>query len=298
MDMNYLVQRRINARKQYRRKVTVTIVLSIILVVLILVGLIKVIVDEKNAETNNPENGNNISAEATPGVSGGTSENEDNHSNGETEVPAQTGSETTPVPTKAPDPTKAPTPVPVLKKVAIDPGHGGDIDLGSVRPSEGLYEKNANLSIALYLKEELESRGYAVFMIRETDEAVDNKERPGMAKESGADIYVSIHLNSLEEDSDATRGAEAWYSDLHDNNSDVLAQYVIDELTKVIDTRNRGIKLSNGLIVLKYNELPACLVECGFMSSETERAKLFDAEYQKKIAEGIANGIEKFLPLE
>ena len=61
---------------------------------------------------------------------------------------------------------------------------------------------------------------------------------------------------------------------------------------------NRGIKLSNGLIVLKYNELPACLVECGFMSSETERAKLFDADYQKKIAEGIANGIEKFLPLE
>ena len=50
--------------------------------------------------------------------------------------------------------------------------------------------------------------------------------------------------------------------------------------------------------VLKYNELPACLVECGFMSSAPEREKLFDPEYQKKIAEGIANGIEKFLPLE
>jgi len=105
-------------------------------------------------------------------------------------------------------------------------------------------------------------------------------------------------LNSLEEDSDGTRGAETWYSDLRNDGSDVLAQCVIDELTKVIDTRNRGIKMSNNLVVLKYNELPACLVECGFMSSATERAKLFDAEYQKKIAEGIANGIEKFLPAE
>jgi N-acetylmuramoyl-L-alanine amidase len=52
------------------------------------------------------------------------------------------------------------------------------------------------------------------------------------------------------------------------------------------------------LVVLNSNELPACIVECGFMSSATERAKLFDTEYQKKIAEGIANGIKKFLPLE
>lgn len=298
MDMNYLVQRRINARKQYRRKVTVTIVLSVILVALILIGLIKVIVDEKKTETNPQGTGNNVSGELTPGASGTAGENGNDGENKGTQVQGQSGEEVTPAPTVTVAPTLTPTPTPVVKKVAIDPGHGGDIDLGSVRPSEGLYEKNANLNIALYLKAELENRGYAVYMIREADVAVENKERPGMAKENGADIYVSIHLNSLDEESDGTRGAETWYSDLHDNNSDVLAQYVIDELTKVIDTRNRGIKLSNGLVVLKYNELPACLVECGFMSSETERAKLFDEEYQKKIAEGIANGIEKFLPME
>ena len=161
-----------------------------------------------------------------------------------------------------------------------------------------MYEKNANLAIALYLKEELLARGYDVYMIREADVAVENEARPGLAKENGADIYVSIHLNSLDEESDGTRGAEVWYSNLRNDGSDTLAQNVVDELTKVIDTRNRGIKLSNNLIVLKYNELPACLVECGFMSSATERAKLFDSEYQKKIAEGIANGIEKFLPVE
>lgn len=297
MDSNYLIQRRINAQKKQRRKVTITIAVCAIVLVLIIVGLVKVILDDKSEKEGNGTT-NKVTENLTPGVPTGTPDNEagnagDNQiNNGESSV---NGTEVTTVPTMAP--TETPTPVPVAsKKVAIDPGHGGEIDLGSVR--DGLYEKNANLSIALFLKEELETRGYAVYMIRETDAAVDNKARPGMALESGADIYVSVHLNSLEEDSDATRGTEVWYSDLRNDGSDTLAQNVVDELTAVIGSRNRGIKMSNGLIVLKYNELPACLVECGFMSSETERALLFDAEYQKKIAKGIANGIEKFLPLE
>jgi len=290
MDMNYLVQRRKDAQKKYRRKVTITVAVGIILAALILIGLIKVIVDEKKAGEGNS---NTISEELTPGALNEAT------GNGRTENNGENNSEIMSTPTPTPEPTATPTPTPIpKKKVAVDPGHGGNVDFGSSRPAENQYEKHANLAIALYLKEELESRGYDVFMIRETDEEVDNKERPVMAKESGADIFVSIHLNSLEEDSDGTRGAETWYSDLRNDGSDVLAQYVIDELTKVVDTRNRGIKMSNNLVVLKYNELPACLVECGFMSSATERAKLFDAEYQKQIAIGIANGIEKFLPVE
>lgn len=296
MDMNYLVQRKINAQKKYRRKVTLTIALSVILLILIIIGLVKVVKDDKKEESGNNKSENQVSGELTPGIPTNAPVSENNGDTGEKTVDPQAPlGETEITPTAVPTETPASIPV-ASKKVAIDAGHGGDVDLGSVR--QGLFEKNANLAIALYLKAELESRGYEVYMIRETDAAVENKERPGMALESGADIYVSVHLNSLDEDSDATRGAEAWYSDLRNDGSDVLAQCVVDELTKVIDTRNRGIKLSNNLIVLKYNELPACLVECGFISSETERAKLFDPEYQKKIAEGIANGIEKFLPLE
>jgi len=283
MDSNYLVQRRINAQKKYRKKITLVIALSAILLVLIIVGLVKVIMDEKG-ENGNINNETQISEQVTPGVNSAT--DEEQQQTEENDIPEPTAT-----------PTVTPTPVP-KKKVAVDAGHGGEDDLGSSRPKEGLYEKDATLAISLFLKQELEDAGYAVYMIRESDIDVDKRDRVTLAKENGADIYVSIHLNSLEKDSDDTRGAETWYSDLHDNNSNVLAQYVVDELTSVIDTRNRGIKLSNNLIVLKYNELPACLVECGFMSSATERAKLFDSEYQKKIAEGIANGIEKFLPLE
>ena len=293
MDMNYLVQRRINARKAYRRKVIATIALSAILLVLIVVGLIKIIMDEKKAE--DAKQDTNVSENITPGLSGDNSGNTDNN------TPGTSGGENqgsivsaTPEPTPTEAPTPTPTPLPA-KLVAIDPGHGGE-DLGSTR--QRLYEKDANLAIALFLKKELEDAGYAVFMIRDTDVTVENKERPAAAIAAEADIYVSIHLNSLEADSDSTQGAEVWYADKRDDGSDTLAQYVIDELCKVIDTRNRGIKMSNNLIVLKYNEMPACLVECGFITSETERAKLFDPEYQQKVAEGIANGIKKYLALE
>ena len=295
MDMNYLVQRKINARKAYRRKVILTIALSAILLVLILVGLIKVIWDEKKAEENTGNKGTNVSENITPGVSGNNGEDSSGDAQGGA---AETPAPTEPAPTTAPQETFTPTPTPTplpSKTVAIDAGHGGE-DLGSTR--QGLYEKDANLAIALYLKQELEAAGYAVFMVREGDVYVENMDRPAAAIAAEADIYVSIHLNSLEADSDTTQGAEVWYADKRADGSDVLAQYVIDELCNVIDTRNRGIKLSNNLIVLKYNEMPACLVECGFITSATERAKLFDPDYQQKIAKGVANGIKKFLPLE
>ncbi len=295
MDMNYLVQRKINAQKQYRRKVIVTIVLSVVLVLLIVVGLVKVILDDKKTEEAGKNGADNRVENVTPGATIGAQkpENTDNKE----EIPAPTEAvAVTDRPTETPVPTPTPTPTPAKKKIAVDAGHGGD-DLGSTR--QGLYEKDANLAIALYLKSELETAGYEVFLVRDSDIRIDNEERPAAAIENKADLFVSVHLNSLEADSDATQGAETWYADLRNDGSDVLAQTVIDELTKVIDTRNRGIKLSNRLIVLKNPDMPpACLVECGFITSETERAKLFDPEYQQKIAKGICNGIKKFLPIE
>lgn len=300
MDMNYLVQRKINTRKAYRKKVTLTIVLGIILFLVILVGLIKVIADEKKSEKAGGNNGTQISENLTPEAANGNKTDsqdglaqDDTTQQGEAETPDNSAMvSVAPEPTDIPEPTGAPL---VSKKVVVDAGHGGD-DLGS--PRNGIYEKDANLAIALYLRDELKEAGYEVYMIREEDVAVENKERPATAIAENADIYVSIHLNSLDTDNDATQGAEVWYSDLRNDGSDVLAQCVVDELTAFVGMKNRGIKLSNNLIVLKYNGMPACLVECGFISSETERARLFDAEYQQKVAKGIANGIKKYLPLE
>ena len=306
MDMNYLVQRKINAKKAYRKKVILTLVCSAVILALIVVGLIKVIMDEKNTEENNVNKGTNVSENITPGLNGNGEGSSDENGNEDVSVGNPNDiTETTPVPTEpvatvAPTatPTPTPTPTPVSKKlVVVDPGHGGH-DLGSPRPQLGIYEKEANLAIGLFLKKELEDAGYEVLMIREEDVFVENPSRPATAIEAGADAYVSIHLNSLEQETDGTQGTEVWYADMRNDGSDVLAQCVLEEVCKEAGSKNRGIKVSNNLIVLKYNGLPACLVECGFMSSPTELAKLFDSEYQQKLAKGIANGIKKFLPLE
>lgn len=308
MDMNYLVQKKVNAQKAYRRKIVLAVALTAILLLLVVVGLIKVIMDEKKAEENNKSTENNVSENVTPGVTqaapeedgGGTSEDngeKNTEQNGEPEAgTAEPAATATPSPTVTTEPTQSPTPTPVpKKKVAIDAGHGGN-DLGSTR--SGLYEKDANLAIAFYLQEMLLEAGYEVYMVRDTDVYVELVDRPAMAMESGADLFISIHLNSIDGDSDATRGTEVWYSDLRGEEGKVLAQYVVDEVVNSIGSKNRGIKLSNGLAVLKYSDVPTCLIECGFITSETERANLFDPEYQKKIAEGICNGIQKYLPVE
>lgn len=310
-ENKYQGQRRRSGKDPFQRKVIMAVSVAAVLLIMIVVGLVKVVLDEKKTgdtqqgisqtEGNEVPGQQNQAGMNISGDSQSTSENsetaEQTNAGVATETPAPTATAVptaTPVPTATATPTPTPTPVPA-PKVIIDPGHGGE-DLGSVK--SGLYEKNVNLEIALFLKEILIEKGYDVFMIRETDADVDNRTRPDTAVEQKGDVYVSIHQNSLETDSDGTRGSEVWYSDLRDDDSDVLAQYVVDELTAVTGAKNRGIKLSNGLIVLKYNGIPACLVECGFMSSETERAMLFTPEYQEKIAQGIANGIMKFLPLE
>lgn len=277
MDMNYLVQRRINAKKKYRRKVALTVTLGVVLLILIVVGLVKILMDEKQAGNNNKNMQSSVNIPAE-----------------ETNVPEVPEVQEVPAATATPTATPTPTPIPP-KKVAVDAGHGGD-DWGSTR--DGLYEKDANLAIALYLQQMLESAGYDVAMIRDGDVWVDKEDRPVLAQNANADIFVSIHLNSLEGDSDATRGFEVWYDDRREDGSDILAQNIADEMDKILDARNRGIKETGNLVVLKYNDMPAVLVECGFITSETERAMLFDSVYQEKLAEGIFNGIQKFLPQE
>mgnify|MGYP003306400279 CR=1 FL=1 len=279
MSSKYSPQKRKNARQNQRKNTIIVIAVAVIMVIFVLIGLAKVVSGGEEGGTNK-----NVNISATP--------NPQNEQTTGTPTPEPTiTQEATPTPTNTPTPTPTPGPI-----IAIDPGHGGEDDWGTTK---GVHrEKNINLAIALFLRDILEERGYRTYMIREDDSAVENKTRSGLAKENGASLYVSIHQNSLEEENDAGRGAEVWYCDLFDTRDAELAQCVLDELTAFVGMKSRGIKLSNKLIVLKENTLPACLVECGFMSSPTERELLLTEDYQKKIAEGIANGIQKFMPLE
>ena len=283
MSNMYSSQKRKNMRQNQQKKTGIVIAIAIVMAIFVLFGLTKGL---SGGEEQGKQGDVQISATPNP--------QEEKNTGTPTPVPTNTVVPTntpTPAPTNTPTPTPTPGPI-----IAIDPGHGGEKDWGTTKGEH--REKNINLAIALFLRDILEERGYRTYMIREDDSAVENSTRSGLAKENGASLYVSIHQNSLAEENDAGRGAEVWYCDLFDTNDAELAQCILDELTAFVGMKSRGIKLSNKLIVLRENTLPACLVECGFMSSPTEREMLLTEDYQKKIAEGIANGIQKFMPLE
>ena len=184
--------------------------------------------------------------------------------------------------------------------VAIDAGHGGK-DGGSVNRELNLEEADANLQIAFALRDALEAMGYDTFMTRETDltskTKLQNDDRNPMAEEAGADLFVSIHLNSTDNaNKENIQGIEVWYCNERKDGSKTFASYVATELVAATGAKKRDNQVGNNLIVLNSSNIPAILVECGFISSNAEATKLFDPEYQKLVAQGIANGIYRFRP--
>jgi len=205
--------------------------------------------------------------------------------------------------------------------VVIDPGHGGS-DPGAVHG--GVTEASLNLAIARRLATELESRGYRVTMTRWTDSNVHSgpnratwrwdsssntfkygmwpvntatdRRRQGLqarcdiANRVGADLFVSIHNNAA--GSSAAHGAES-YRAPNDPLGNRFAADLQAELIAATKANNRGVK-TGAFYVLRWSNMPAVLVEAGFMTNSAELSKLRTASYQRQIARGLANGIDRF----
>lgn len=175
-------------------------------------------------------------------------------------------------------------------KVCIDPGHGGS-DPGATNGSK--HEAVATLAIAKKLGDQLKARGVQVVYTRTKDKSVTLGERCRIANADKVDAFVSIHLNSAA-NKDA-HGIETWRYEKVGATTKRLAEDVQTELIAVTGARNRGVKTTTTLYVLKHTVASAILVECGFISNREESLKLFTDSYQAKIAEGIAIGVIKAL---
>jgi len=178
------------------------------------------------------------------------------------------------------------------KIIVVDAGHGG-WDPGMV--SNKVEEKGINLSIAKKLQVFLEQGGATVVVTRLEDVALGDKKvndmhtRRIIANTSKADIFVSIHQNSY--DSSSVRCFQAFYFNESDN-SKKLAGCIQDRLKEFVNPGNKLSSKSNkNYFVLKQTEMPAVLVECGFLTNAGERGMLTTDEYQEKIAWGIYLGI-------
>ena len=183
------------------------------------------------------------------------------------------------------------------KVIVVDAGNGG-LDQGTVY--KDIYEKNINLSIAKYLEYELNTMGATVILTRNNDNDLSNgvkyhrkktdfDNRIKIINDDYVDMYISIHLNYLS--NSKYYGPQVFYN----NDNKELAMIIQDELNK-ISTSNRSIKQipSNTYMYKKLNK-KGVLIECGFLSNNSERNKLINKEYQQMLANTITKGIIKYL---
>lgn len=181
-------------------------------------------------------------------------------------------------------------------KIVIDAGHGGR-DPGAISKCE-TDEKDLNIGVARLLRDKLEREGYTVIMTRKGDEYVGLYDRPNIANESEAHVFVSIHANSSI-NTDA-RGIETLYAprDLTSVKFDAqypLAKAIHSELMKATTMEDRGIKQRPDLIVLKHTEMSAVLVELGFMSNLDDMRTMKTSAFREACAEGLYRGIKNYI---
>lgn len=189
--------------------------------------------------------------------------------------------------------------IPPFKKrvIVIDPGHGGD-DLGTQSTSKPRYkEKHLNLATAKMLAVFLEQMGYTIIMTRSDDSFLTLEKRAEIANKLKSDLFVSVHYNSAP--AKQADGIEVFYYREDANKervvaSKLLAQLVLNQVLEQTDAKSRGVKHGD-LSVIRNTKMPAILVEGGFLTNDEEMDKLKDPNYLKRIAWGIAQGIQCYL---
>jgi len=219
-----------------------------------------------------------------------------------------------------------------IKTIVIDAGHGGK-DVGAVGRRIHIREKEKALYLARKLKGVLEDAGIRVIMTRDNDTFVSLQKRAEIANKSGADLFMSVHLNASR--SRMMRGFECYYlSNATDDNaraleafenaslrlndtaslehskpldktlwdmtltenrleSAQLANYICESIDKDILMADRGIR-SARFYVLKYTRMPSVLVEAGYISNKYEELKLKDAAFLDRIANAVGEGILRY----
>ena len=197
------------------------------------------------------------------------------------------------------------------KTIVIDSGHnaGGDFGCKSTLNGVDYIETDLNMQVAVKLKSALESKGFNVVMTREEgsveklEETASLNKRVDIANKTNACLYISIHHNSF--DSPNAYGVETYYS-VKDKTEDYgstkldpnrmeeskkMAKLINDALANAVGAFNRGAKADtdNGLRVLRNTNMPAVLIEMGFLTNEKEAKRCADSEYQQKAANAIAD---------
>lgn len=195
----------------------------------------------------------------------------------------------------------------VVRRVMIDPGHGGKDRGASGKLS---HEKDIVLNVGLKLSKELRSRGYEVYMTRTKDSFPTLSQRSALAKRVRADLFISIHTNSA---TPAAKGLETFVlapkntastsgktkrkkltdANYYDKQSLRLGFEIHRSAVAASKATDRGVKHAQ-FSVLDKSPCPAALIELGFISNRTEENRLRSSSYQNKLVKGIADGVCRY----
>ena len=176
--------------------------------------------------------------------------------------------------------------------VVIDAGHGGR-DPGAI--CEGVHEADVNLEVANRVADLIEAdERFDIRMTRTLDIYVTLESRIAVANDANAALYLSIQSNACADYPDAT-GVVTLVSDTLDADAPSwqFAEFLQDAVTDATAARDRGVRAQE--LYLHAAEMPAALIEVGFLTNDHERAQLSDSDYQQTVAQGIYEGIVAYL---
>jgi N-acetylmuramoyl-L-alanine amidase len=175
-------------------------------------------------------------------------------------------------------------------KILLDPGHGGE-ETGAKAPT-GYTEKDANLLVAKLLQKKLLQKDATVYMTREEDRDVSLEDRVKAIDRLQPNLAISLHYNALPDGGDAmrTKGISTfWYHPQAHSLAVFLHNYLVDKLNRT----SYGV-FWNNLAMTRPRVTPSILLEMGFIINPEEFEWISDRRQQEKLAEEIANGIEKW----
>lgn len=202
--------------------------------------------------------------------------------------------------------------------ICIDPGHQsyGDstpepngpgsatmkarVTGGTSGRTTGVSEYQLNLAIALQLQQELQARGYTVYMTRTThDVNISNKERAEFATSVGAEITVRIHANGS--DNTEVSGALALAPSTGNpyvahlaSASQALSSCVLNAYCAATGMKNQGVQANDTMTGINWCTMPVTILEMGYMTNPADDTNMQDAGFQYNMVQGIANGIDQY----